>query len=164
LEKDTKHVEAIMDADDEIRRIRQSAQKTIGEITKLKSEKEDMVTGAEILLAFLILQTHDESDDALDLLEVSSVAMLLLGLELTSQETNNAVRQLFSLDPSSSSATESLPVDTVLDTLVALLDKNSSDLRNLANLVAGLISSAFTKSSIEHLNAVSPPPHSHLRY
>lgn len=71
LEKDTKHVEAIMDADDEIRRIRQSAQKTIGEISKLKTEKGDMATGAEILLAFLILQTHDESDDALDLLEVS---------------------------------------------------------------------------------------------
>jgi DNA polymerase phi len=70
LEKDTKHVEAILDADDEIRRIRQSAQKTIGEITKLKTEKGDMATGAEILLAFLILQTHDESDDALDLLEV----------------------------------------------------------------------------------------------
>ena len=82
------------------------------------------------------------------------------------KETNNAVRQLFSLDPSSSSATESLPVDRVLDTLVALLDKNSSDLRNLANLVAGLFSSAFTKSSIEHLNAVRPllsSPESYLQ-
>jgi DNA polymerase phi len=59
-----------MDADEEIRRIRLSAQKTLGEISKLKSEKGDMATGAEILLAFLILQTHDESDDALDLLEV----------------------------------------------------------------------------------------------
>jgi DNA polymerase phi len=74
---------------------------------------------------------------------------------LTRQETQAAVRRLFSLDPSSSTETESLPVDTILDTLIALLDKGSSDLRNFANLVAGLISSAFTKSSIEHLNAVS---------
>ena len=59
-----------MDADEEIRRIRQSGQQTLAEISKLKSEKGDMATGAEILLAFLILQTHDESDDALDLLEV----------------------------------------------------------------------------------------------
>ena len=59
-----------MDADEEIRRIRQSGQQTLGEISKLKGEKGDMATGAEILLAFLILQTHDESDDALDLLEV----------------------------------------------------------------------------------------------
>ena len=59
-----------MDADEEIRRIRQSGQQTLGEISKLKSEKGDMATGAEILLAFLILQTNDESDDALDLLEV----------------------------------------------------------------------------------------------
>jgi DNA polymerase phi len=63
-----------MDADDEIRRIRQSAQETVAEISKLKSEKGDMATGTEILLAFLILQTHDESDDALDLLEVRDIS------------------------------------------------------------------------------------------
>lgn len=141
LEKNSKHVEPILDADSEIRQMRKSASDTLSAIAKLKTEKGDLATGSEILLAFLILQTYDESEDALDLLE----------------ETQVAVRKLFALDPTSSSATagEAAPVDTVLDTLIALLDKGSGDLRNLANLVAGLVSAAFTKSSIEHLNAVS---------
>lgn len=138
LEKDKKHVEPILDADDEIVQMRQSARKTLTSISELKGEKGDLATGSEILLAFLILQTYDESEDALDLLE----------------ETQAATRRLFALDPTSSS-TEDAPVDTILDTLIALLDKGSSGLRDLANLVAGLVSSAFTKSSIEHLNAVS---------
>lgn len=74
MEKDSKHVEPILDADDEIRQMRSSAQKTMGDISKLKGEKGDLATGAEVLLAFLTLQTHDESDDALDLLEVSYTA------------------------------------------------------------------------------------------
>ena len=120
--------------------MRQSARQTLSSISKLKGEKGDLATGSEILLSFLILQTYDESEDALDLLE----------------ETQAATRRLFALDPTSSSAeVEDAPVDTILDTIVALLDKGSSGLRDLANLVAGLVSSAFTKSSIEHLNAVS---------
>ena len=141
LEKDKKHVEPILDADDEIRQMRQSAFDTLGAIGKLKKGDNALARGTEVLLAFLILQTYDESEDALDLLE----------------ETQVAARRMFALDPTSStsSPSDAAPVDTMLDTLIALLDKGSSDLRNLANLVAGLISSAFTKSSIEHLNAVS---------
>ena len=45
------------------------------------------------------------------------------------------------------------PIDMLLDNLVALLDKGSNDLRNLANLVVGMVSGAFTKSSVEHLVA-----------
>lgn len=46
-------------------------------------------------------------------------------------------------------------VDMVLDVLIALLDKGSSDLRNLANLVFGIISPELTKSSLDLLAAVS---------
>lgn len=140
LEKDKKHVEPILDADDEIRQMRQSAFDTLTAISKLKKgDNAALARGTEVLLAFLILQTYDESEDALDLLE----------------ETQAAARRMFALDPTSSTSSpaDAAPVDTMLDTLIALLDKGSSDLRNLANLVAGLISSAFTKSSIEHLNA-----------
>lgn len=46
-------------------------------------------------------------------------------------------------------------VDMVLDVLIALLDKGSSDLRSLANLVFGIISPELTKSSMDLLAAVS---------
>ena len=76
------------------------------------------------------------------------------------QEVNSAVRRLFSLpsveaSSSSSEDSETAPIDELLDVLIALLDKGSSDLRNLANLIFGMISSAFTPSSVQHLVAVS---------
>lgn len=57
---------------------------------------------------------------------------------------------------SSSSAADPEPIDMLLDTLIALLDKGSSDLKNLASMVVGLIAPAFTRSSIEHLVVVGP--------
>lgn len=55
----------------------------------------------------------------------------------------------------SSEGSELEPIDMLLDTLIALLDKGSSDLKNLASMVVGLVAPAFTRSSIEHLVAVS---------
>lgn len=50
---------------------------------------------------------------------------------------------------------ETQAVDLLLDVLIALLDKGSSDLRNLANLVFDIISPELTKSSLDLLSAVS---------
>lgn len=68
---------------------------------------------------------------------------------------------MFGLAPSAPSTSSSAaeadpePIDMLLDTLIALLDKGSSDLKNLASMVVGLVAPAFTQSSIEHLVAVS---------
>jgi DNA polymerase phi len=63
---------------------------------------------------------------------------------------------MFGLAPASSAGEEEdAPIDILLDTLIALLDKGSSDLRGLANLVVGMVASAFTSSSIAHMVAVS---------
>jgi DNA polymerase phi len=65
-------------------------------------------------------------------------------------------------EASTSTATDPEPIDMLLDTLIALLDKGSSDLKNLASMVVGLVAPAFTRSSIEHLVAVSSPPSLYL--
>ena len=144
LEKN-KHVELALDADEEIRSQRTSAVTTLTALHELKaSEAEaDVKRGVEILLSFSLLQTYDESDDALELLE----------------EANEAAQAMFKLPSKagSSGAQEDAPqpIDALVDVLVAFLDKGSADLRNLANLVVGMVASAFTPSSIEHLVAVS---------
>lgn len=47
------------------------------------------------------------------------------------------------------------PIDLLVDTLIALLDKNSGGLRSLATMVLALSAPALTSSTIEHLLAVS---------
>ena len=46
------------------------------------------------------------------------------------------------------------PLDLLVDVLIAYLDKASSDLKSLASLVFGLLSSEVQPSTIEHLIAV----------
>jgi DNA polymerase phi len=92
LETDQKHVEMMLDADEEIKATRKEALKTIDVVRKVsiewmglrsaltvqshsKADKAELARGVEVLLSFLILQTYDENEDALDMLEVS----LLLG-------------------------------------------------------------------------------------
>lgn len=105
-----------------------------------------MAKGVEILLGFLILQTYDESEDALEMLEdVTAAARDMF-------KSSGGSRSKGKKAPASEEATP--PIDQMLDTLVALLDKGSSDLRSLANLVMGMIAPAFTSSTIEHLVAV----------
>lgn len=57
---------------------------------------------------------------------------------------------------SKASEEDAEPIDLLLDTLIALLDKGSGGLRSLANMVLALSAPALTSSSIEHLLAVSP--------
>lgn len=142
LEADTAHVELMLDADEEIKKPRQDALATLSALDKAKPKSKDLARGVEILIAFSLLQTYDESEDALELLD----------------EANGAAERMFNLTSakaSSSAEDEHAPIDTLLDVLIALLDKGSAELRNLANLIVGMVASAFTPSSIEHLVAVS---------
>ncbi|ORY24385.1 DNA polymerase phi-domain-containing protein [Naematelia encephala] len=136
LEKDGKHVELMLDADEEIRETRKGALETLKQVrNKTKGDQADLARGIEILLTFIILQTYDESEDALDWLE----------------QVDGASQHIFGLAGKQAEDTE--PIDGLLDVLIALLDKGSSDLRSLANLVVGMIAGSFTSSSIQHLVA-----------
>ncbi|WVQ79016.1 hypothetical protein IAT38_001108 [Cryptococcus sp. DSM 104549] len=137
LEGDKKHVELMTDADDEIKKIRKEAVKTLAGLKKAKETQKDIARGLEILISFFALQTYDEVDDALDNLE----------------EVNSAAQKIFGLGKGLPEDEDVPPVDALLDVLIALLDKGSSDLRNLANLVFGMVASEFTESSLALLSA-----------
>ncbi|TYJ59151.1 hypothetical protein B9479_000140 [Cryptococcus floricola] len=132
LEKDKKHVEVLTDADDEIREIRKEAFKNLALLANATKDQQEVAKAFEILISFFILQTYDEVSDSIENVE----------------EINTAVQTYLG-----KSHEEVAAVDILLDVLVGLLDKGSSDLRNLANLVFGMVSSELTKSSLEHLAA-----------
>ncbi|WVQ74513.1 hypothetical protein IAR50_004114 [Cryptococcus sp. DSM 104548] len=132
LEKDKKHVEVITDADDEIREIRDQAFKNLALLADAKKDQQEVAKAFEILISFFILQTYDEVSDSIENVE----------------EINTAVQNYLG-----KSSEDVAAVDILLDVLIGLLDKGSSDLRNLANLVFGMVSSELTKSSLEHLAA-----------
>jgi DNA polymerase phi len=149
LEANKKNVEIVTDADDEIKRIRAEALVVLKTLTKQKS---DAARGSQILVSFLVLQTYDEVEDALDLLEdaVGAVRDLF-------KETKKEKKSKRASAAAAAASPEDVPppIDALLDVLIALLDKNSADMRALANLVFGMISSEFTTSSVQHLIAVS---------
>lgn len=130
LEKN-KNVELVTDADEEIKKIRSNALEVLA---KVKKDTSDAARGTVILVSFLVLQTYDDVEDALDMLD----------------EAVTAARGMFVKKQADA---EAEPIAELLDVLIALLDKGSADLRTLANLVFGMVAPAMTKSSVEHLIA-----------
>lgn len=127
LEKN-KHVELVSDADDEIKALRTRA---AGVIEQAKKAEGSASRGLQILLPFLVLQTYDDVEDALDMLDdATTAAEGILG----KKEDDDVP-----------------PIDALLDVLIALLDKGSADLRTLANLVFGLLAPNMGRSAIDHL-------------
>jgi len=151
LEANKKNVEIVTDADEEIKQIRTQA---LDVLKTLANQKSEPARGAQILISFLVLQSYDEVEDALDLLEDAVGAARDL---FKAKETKKEKKSKRKSDAAEAAAAEDAPppVDALLDVLIALLDKNSADMRTLANLVFGMVSSEFTTSSIQHLIAVS---------
>lgn len=142
VEGDSKHAELVLDADDEIKKLRKEAVSTLAQLDKKSKVDAEVARGVEILLSFSLLQTYDESEDALELLE----------------EVNGAAQRMFKIGSKATEEDEHPPIDTLLDVLIALLEKGSAGLKDLGKLVVGMVGSAFTLSTVEHLVAVSLTP------
>lgn len=144
-----KSVELVTDADDEIKAIRSDALAGVASLRRnAGAENEALARGAEILVSFLVLQTYDEVEDALDMLDEAVQAVKTLFPE--KKKTRKGKKGAEEVD-----ADAPPPMDALLDVLIALLDKSSADLRTLANLVFAMLAPAMTASSVEHLVAVS---------
>lgn len=127
LEKN-KHVELASDADEEIKALRTKAGKVL---ESAKKADGGAAKGLQILLPFLVLQTYDDVEDALDMLDdATGAAEGILGKKADDEVP---------------------PIDALLDVLIALLDKGSADLRTLGNLVFGLVAPSMGRSAIDHL-------------
>jgi DNA polymerase phi len=125
----------------------------------------DVKKGVEILLSFGLLQTYGEDIKAYESLEVSSSGLYQARCADASHLLQDVVScaNVLSQPTASSSTSEAPlpPLDLLVDVLIAYLDKASNDLKSLASLVFGLVSSEVQPSTIEHLVAVSS---AHWRY
>jgi DNA polymerase phi len=139
LEKSTL-VELVTDADDEIKKIRSDALAALASLGD-----EPAARGARILVSFLVLQTYDEAEDALDMLDEAVGAVRVL---FPAKKRGRSKKAEPTVDEDAPP-----PVDALLDVLVALLDKGSADLRTLANQVFGMLVPVMTASAVEHLVA-----------
>lgn len=72
LSADAKHLQPVMEVDEEILKIRQQGLDTLEKLKKVRKGPEEVVRGVSILLAYTVLQTYDEKEDMLEMLEVSS--------------------------------------------------------------------------------------------
>jgi DNA polymerase phi len=71
LSADAKHLQPILEVDEEILKVRQQGLDTLAKLKSVKKVSEEVVRGVEILLAYTVLQTYDDKEDMLEMLEVS---------------------------------------------------------------------------------------------
>ena len=102
----------------------------------------------ELLLSYAILQTYEERSDMLETLEdVTTAVKAMFATKTKKSSKGKKGEEQEEEDPEA--------IDLLVDTLIALLDKNSGGLRSLATMVLALSAPALTASTIEHLLAVS---------
>jgi DNA polymerase phi len=106
-------------------------------------QSADIAKACEVLLSYAILQTYEERADMLETLEDVTTAVKAMFAPTKKSKGKKADDE----DPEA--------IDLLVDTLIALLDKNSGGLRSLATMVLALTAPALTASTIEHLLAVS---------
>lgn len=70
LEKDTKHVTSVTDDAPELIAVRSRAATALQGLGKVPKEKKDAARGLELLIQSVILQSYDEPEESVDVLEV----------------------------------------------------------------------------------------------
>lgn len=138
LEKDNKHVSLAVDVDEEIVADRAKAVKALKGVRNASSVPADVKKGLEILLTFGLLQSYGDDVKAYESLEDIVSCVQILSQPTASSSTSEAPLP---------------PLDLLVDVLIAYLDKASNDLKSLASLVFGLVSSEVKPSTVEHLIA-----------
>lgn len=71
LSGDGKHLQPAIEADEEILQARHQGLDTLEKLKGVKKGSEEVVRGVQILLAYTVLQTYDDKEDMLEMLEVS---------------------------------------------------------------------------------------------
>lgn len=180
LEKDNKHVSLAIDVDDEIIADRSKASKALKDVREVRITLACQILSIHADIGSLLrLLRYPRTSKRVSKFFYLSVFCRLT--EMISRPTK-ASRQvgtfqlmtrrrltwyqrfqdivscatILSQPAASSSKSEAPlpPLDLLVDVLIAYLDKASSDLKSLASLVFGLLSSEVQPSTIEHLIAV----------
>lgn len=176
LEKDTKHVRAATEDVEEVVAARKSAQAVLKALEKVRASpsfqppldrfklltlsfilvqvpaaKREAARGLELLIQSVILQSYDDAEGSLDVLEeLEGCATKMFA------EKPKASKKKKAAEAEDDEEEEDLePIDILVDVLIGFLEKSSSQLRALASQVFGVLSGEATESTIDLLLAVN---------
>ncbi|EKM55908.1 uncharacterized protein PHACADRAFT_256841 [Phanerochaete carnosa HHB-10118-sp] len=150
LEKDTKHVTALSEIDEEELALRQKARELTERLREVSDEKDDSSKGAELLLSAALLHQYcldDAEDSDTEALE-SCVDGVSRMFPVESKKPKKS-RKPTSGATQDGDADAPEPVDVLVDTVIGFLEKATAYMRAVANQVFSLLTGAVTESTID---------------
>ncbi|KAH9923929.1 DNA polymerase phi-domain-containing protein [Epithele typhae] len=150
LEKDTKHVRPLDEADEDEAALRQKAREVIARVQDVHDDRREAARGVELLLAATLLHAYcaDEDDADPDALEscIDGASRMFPDAPATSKKPKKG------RTPAQDGAEddgEPAPVDVLTDAVIGFLEKGTAYLRAAANQAFALLSGSATASTID---------------
>ncbi|OCH90301.1 hypothetical protein OBBRIDRAFT_887807 [Obba rivulosa] len=148
LEKDTKHVTPLNEADEEEQELRPKARQLIERLGSVSGEQQEAAKGTQLLLSATLLHQYcaDEEDsdpDALDNCISGAERMFPVEVKKKSKKSRK------STGGDEQSEAEPEPVDVLVDTVIGFLEKATAYMRAVANQVFSLLSGSVQESTID---------------
>lgn len=155
LEKDSKHVTLVTEDEeiaDEVKAARKAARDALGGLSGVAKERKETAKGLELLIQSVILQSYDEPEESIDVLEeLQGCAAKMFAKKSTGKKARKTAIDIMDQDDDE---TEDLdPIDLLVDVLIGFLERASSQLRALASQVFGMLSGEVTESTVDLLLA-----------
>ncbi|KIJ68933.1 hypothetical protein HYDPIDRAFT_23808 [Hydnomerulius pinastri MD-312] len=142
LDKDSKHVNALVDVDEEAQALFAKTQKLIGQLRKTAGDKKEVARGFELVLSSLLLQCRCGEDDSTENLETClSAASKMFSSEKIPKKSKKAKSEPSSDEPE--------PIDVLVDVIIGFLENASPFTRSVANESFSNISSAVQGSTVD---------------
>ena len=151
LDKDRKHVSPATEEDADVAAARQGAHAVLATLDKAPATKREAARGLQLLIQSVILQSYDDAEASLDVLEeLESCATRMFAEKLKASKKQKAA----AAEEVDDEEEDLAPIDILVDVLIGFLEKSSSQLRALASQVFGVLSGEATESTIDLLLAV----------
>ncbi|CAE6452304.1 unnamed protein product [Rhizoctonia solani] len=135
LEQDSSHVSPLAETEEEVAVLRTRARKVLKAIRKKQDTDDDASRGAELLISALLLETYNEEEDDIDVLESCLDATeKLFGLSKKSKTTEDD---------------EHSPIDLLIDVIIGMLEKSSAFGKAVAIQAFSFLSGRVESSTID---------------
>jgi DNA polymerase phi len=156
LNKDRKHIAPATEEDADVAAARQNAHAVLATLDKVPAAKQEAARGLQLLIQSVILQSYDDAEASLDVLEeLESCATRMFAEKPKMAQKKKAAAE----EEADADEEDLAPIDILVDVLIGFLEKSSSQLRALASQVFGVLSGEATESTIDLLLAVRVAHH-----
>ncbi|KAK1232279.1 DNA-directed DNA polymerase [Marasmius sp. AFHP31] len=144
IRADTKHVNPLVDMDEEISTVHEKTRQIVAKLKTASEVDKENASGAELLLSASIVQQYcaEENEVTIPLEDLNETVR---GFLLSKSKKKKGRKS----GPPDDEATEPDPVDVLVDTILGFLEKSTAFMRAVGNQAFSLISSAAKESTID---------------